>query len=133
MFWDSSGPGSPWSRGAVLLVQADVVLRRLLATIGVRWGIHRGDERVGTRDLADIESFSTMVIEFKCSTRTPETWFVSGGCGSSWTLRVNRGDVSGWLPLKAVLPMPGEAYACWPGLAPVDVFKVLVGPEFFLG
>ena len=42
------------------------------------------------------------------------------------------GDVSGWLPLKAVLPMPwGGVHLLAGPLAPVDVFKVLVGPEFF--
>lgn len=42
------------------------------------------------------------------------------------------GDVSGWLPLKAVLPMPRGGVRLLAGpLAPVDVFKVLVGPEFF--
>ena len=42
------------------------------------------------------------------------------------------GDVSGWLPLKSVLPMPRGGVRLLAGpLAPVDVFKVLVGPEFF--
>ena len=42
------------------------------------------------------------------------------------------GDVSGWLPLKVVLPMPRGGVRLLAGpLAPVDVFKVLVGPEFF--
>ena len=41
-------------------------------------------------------------------------------------------DIGGWLPLKVVLPMPRGGVRLLAGpLAPVDVFKVLVGPEFF--
>ena len=41
-------------------------------------------------------------------------------------------NVNGWLPLKAVLPMSRGGVRLLAGpLAPVDVFEVLAGPEFF--
>ena len=40
--------------------------------------------------------------------------------------------IGGWLPLKVVLPMPRGGVRLLAGpLSPVDVFKVLAGPEFF--
>lgn len=40
--------------------------------------------------------------------------------------------IGGWLPLKVVLPMPRGGVRLLAGpFTPVDVFKVLVGPEFF--
>ena len=79
-------------------------------------------------------SFSTMVTEFRCSTWIPGR---RGAC--LWRVwffmeperRIVDG-IGGWLPLKVVLPMPRGGVRLLAGpLAPVDVFKVLVGPEFF--
>ena len=81
-----------------------------------------------------LNSFSTTVTEFRCSTWIPGR---RGAC--LWRVwffmdpeRRIMEDVSGGLPSKAVLPMPRGGVRLLAGpLSPVDVFKVLAGPEFF--